>query len=189
MSEPLNVNKTRNNFLNKAGNFTLWRGILLILFGIVAFFWSGLTLEALILTVGCFLLIDGIILIIMYAKHRSVWGSASLTLGIVSILIGLYTISFPSLTAIVLALFVVVRALAGGILEIKMATHLRKHINDEILLILNGTISIIFALVLLVILVTHPTFALLILVEVMGLYAICLGIIFIILASRLKKHA
>ena len=181
--------ETKNDFLNKAGNFTLWRGWFLILFGLVAFFWTGLTLWTLVLTFGLFALIDGIILVIMYAKHRSIWGSASLTLGIISILIGLYTLLFPSLTAIVLALFFAMRALAGGILEIKMATHLRKHINNEILLIINGILSILFALVLLLILFIQPIFGLLILVEIIGLYAICLGIIFIILASRLKKHA
>ena len=181
--------ETKNVFLNKTGNFTLWRGILLIIFGIVAFFWAGLALQTLIFTFGIFALIDGIILIIMYAKHRSIWGSASLTLGIIGILIGLYTILFPGLTAIVLALFFTIYALAGGILEIKMATHLRKHVSNEILLILNGILSIIFALILIVILFTDPVFAILLLVEVMGLYAVCLGIIFIILALRLKKYA
>ncbi|MFZ1020132.1 MAG: DUF308 domain-containing protein [Minisyncoccia bacterium] len=181
--------ETKNNLLSKASSFTLWRGLFLILFGLVAFFWAGLALWTLVITFGFFALIDGIILIIMYAKHRLVWGSASLTLGIISILIGLYTLLFPGLTAIVLALFFAMYALAGGILEIKMATHLRKHVNNEILLILNGILSILFALILLVILFFQPIFGLLILVEVMGLYAICLGIVFIILSSRLKKYA
>ena len=161
----------------------------MVLFGIVAFFWTGLTLWTLILTFAYFALIDGIMLITMYAKHRFVWGSASLWFGIMSILIGLYTLLFPSSTAIVLALFFVVRAFAGGILEIKMGSHLRKHVGNEVLLIINGIFSILFALILLVILFTHPIFGLLILVEVIGLYAPCLGVLFIILALRLKKYA
>ena len=87
-------------------------GIVFDFLGLVAFFWAGLALWTLVITFGFFALIDGIILIIMYAKLLFDVGLASLTLGIISILIGLYTLLFPGLTAIVLALFFAMYALA-----------------------------------------------------------------------------
>jgi len=179
--------ETKNNLLGKASKFVMLRGWVFILFGLMAFFWTGTTLFVIVMAFGFFALIDGIILLAMHIKHHGTWGRPSLYLAICSILIGLYAIIFPSFTALFFAACVAIRVLMGGIFEIKMATHLRKHIAGETLLIFNGILSIIFGLVLVVLLIAHPIFGTLVLFEAIGIYAICLGILFVILSSRLKN--
>ena len=181
--------ETKNKHLGKANHFILWRGLFLILFGISAIFWTGATLSALILVFGFFALADGFVLIAMYAKFHHVWGSATLWFGIMSIVVGLCTLLFPSITAIMLAIFIAMRAFIGGILELRMAAHLRKHVAGEILLIINAVLAIFFSIVLIFILFIYPIFGLLILTEVIGLYAVCLGIIFMTLSFSLKSFS
>ena len=179
--------ETKNNILGTASHFVLWRGLFLVLFGLSAIYWAGPTLSALILVFGLFALADGFVLIFMYTKFHLIWGNATLWFGILSIFVGVCTLYFPGLTAILFAIFIALRAFVGGILELRMATHLRKHVTGEVLLILNGIISIIFSIALISILIIHPVFGLLVLIEAIGIYALCLGIIFIMLASRIKN--
>ena len=152
----------------------------------MAYFWTGETLRALLLTFGVFALVDGIVLLAMYVHHRSIWGGAAVWLGVISLLIGIYALSFPSITGVLLALAVAIRAFAGGLLELRMAASLRKHIKGEGLLITSGIASIVFAVLLTVVILDNPIFGLLLLVEIMGIYAICLGVILMFLSAKIK---
>ena len=179
--------ETKNNHIGKTSHFILWRGIFLVLFGASAILWTGSTLSALILVFGVFALVDGFVLIVMHNRFGHILGPATLWFGIVSLLIGLCTLLYPSTTALVFAIFIALRAFIGGVLEFKMATHLRKHITGEVLLMLSGILSIIFSIALTIILITYPVLGLLLLTEIIGLYALCLGIIFFILFLNIKK--
>ena len=179
--------KQKNSMLGKVSSLILWRGLFLVIFGIIALLWSGLTLSALILTFGLFAVADGIVLIFIYATHSKALGRGSLWFGLISLLIGVFILYFPSLTAIFLGMLVAVRALIGGLLDIRMAMHLRKQMAREVLLVLNGLLSIVFALILILILFVFPVLGLLVLIEVIGIYAIFVGCMFVALSSRMKN--
>ena len=164
----------------------LLRGIAAIIFGLLAFAWPGLTLLTLILFYGAFALVDGVLAIIAAitgGAPGSRWWLA--VVGLLGIAAGLVTFMMPGLTAIVLLLFIAGWAIATGVFQIIGAIKLRKEIDNEWLLILGGIISVLFGACMML----APGAGALALVWVIGAYSVVTGVIFVVLAFRLRKHA
>jgi uncharacterized membrane protein HdeD (DUF308 family) len=161
------------------------RGVLAIIFGVLAIAWPGLTLLVLITLFGAYALVDGIFAVIAgiasYGRNERWW--AMLLEGIAGIILGVLTFLWPGTTALVLVYFIAAWALLTGILEIAPAIRLRKEIEGEWMMVLSGILSIIFGLFLFV----APGAGALGLTVVIGAYALVFGILFIILAFRLRK--
>jgi uncharacterized membrane protein HdeD (DUF308 family) len=163
----------------------LLRGIAAIIFGLLAFAWPGLTLVTLILFYGAFALVDGVLAIaaaITGGVPGSRWWLA--IVGLLGIAAGLVTFLTPGLTALVLLFFIAGWAIVTGVFEIIGAIKLRKEIDNEWLLILGGIISVLFGVGMML----APGAGALALVWVIGAYSVVLGVIFVALAFRLKKH-
>jgi uncharacterized membrane protein HdeD (DUF308 family) len=163
----------------------LLRGIAAIIFGLLAFAWPGLTLLTLILFYGAFALVDGVLAIaaaITGGVPGSRWWLA--IVGLLGIAAGLVTFLTPGLTALVLLYFIAVWAIVTGVFEIIGAIKLRKEIDNEWLLILSGIISVLFGVGIML----APGAGALALVWVIGAYSVVMGVIFVALAFRLKKH-
>jgi uncharacterized membrane protein HdeD (DUF308 family) len=164
----------------------LLRGIAAIVFGLLAFAWPGLTLVTLVLFWGAFVLVDGVCAIIAAIKGGAPaprWWLA--IVGLAGIVAGLLTFLWPVVTALVLLFFIAGWAIAVGAFEIVGAIRLRKEIDNEWLLILGGALSVLFGIVLLAL----PGAGALAVVWIIGGYAIVYGIILVLLALRLRKHA
>jgi uncharacterized membrane protein HdeD (DUF308 family) len=164
----------------------LLRGIAAIIFGLLAFAWPGLTLLTLILFYGAFALVDGVLAIaaaITGGVPGSRWWLA--IVGLLGIAAGLLTFLTPGLTALVLLFFIAGWAIVTGVFEIIGAIKLRKEIDNEWLLILGGIISVLFGVGMML----APGAGALALVWVIGAYSVVLGVIFVALAFRLKKHS
>jgi uncharacterized membrane protein HdeD (DUF308 family) len=163
----------------------LLRGIAAIIFGVLAFAWPGLTLLTLILFYGAFALVDGVLAItaaIAGGAPAPRWWLA--IVGLLGIAAGLLTFLMPGLSALVLLFFIAGWAIATGVLQIIGAIQLRKEIDNEWLLILGGVISVLFGIGVML----APGAGALALVWVIGTYAVILGVVFVALALRLKKH-
>jgi len=163
----------------------LLRGIAAIIFGLLAFAWPGLTLVTLILLYGAYALVDGVLAIIAAITGGvpgSRWWLA--IVGLLGIAAGLVTFLTPGLTALVLLFFIAGWAIVTGVFEIIGAIKLRKEIDNEWLLILGGIISVLFGVGMML----APGAGALALVWVIGAYSVVMGVIFVALAFRLKKH-
>ena len=163
----------------------LLRGIAAIIFGLLAFAWPGLTLVTLILLYGAYALVDGVLAIIAAITGGvpgSRWWLA--IVGLLGIVAGLVTFLTPGLTALVLLFFIAGWAIVTGVFEIIGAIKLRKEIDNEWLLILSGIISVLFGVGIML----APGAGALALVWVIGAYSVVMGVIFVALAFRLKKH-
>jgi uncharacterized membrane protein HdeD (DUF308 family) len=164
----------------------LLRGIVSILFGLVALAWPGLTLVTLVLFYGAFALVDGVIALVSAftggAKPVPTWWLV--LVGLAGIAAGIITFLWPGLTAIVLVIFIGAWALVHGIFEIIGAIKLRKEIENEWMLILAGIISVLFGLLILF----APGAGALGLIWAIGAYAIVFGVLLIGLSFRLRKH-
>src|SRR5437773_2643238 len=137
------------------------RGVLAVLLGVVAFVLPGVTLAVLIALFGVYALVDGFLSIVAgvkAAEHHERFGSL-LWRRIVGIAAGLAALALPAVTAIVLTLIIGVWAIVTGVLEIVAAVHLHRA-HGEWLLIMNGVLSAVFGLAL----VVAPGFGLLTLV-------------------------
>jgi len=161
------------------------RGILAILFGILAYAWPGITLATLIILFGAFAFVDGIFLIIKTIGNWSGRDDRWLLLleGLLGIGIGLLAFIAPGVTTFALVFYIAVWSLATGVLEIATAIRLRKEIQGEGWMILSGIASILFALLLMV----FPGAGALGLIWLIAAYAIIFGVLLILLGFKLRR--
>jgi uncharacterized membrane protein HdeD (DUF308 family) len=164
----------------------LLRGVVAVLFGVLAFVWPGLTLLTLVLFYGAFALADGVI-----ALAAAITGSRSVPtwwlvlVGLLGIAAGIVTFVLPGMTAMVLILLIGIWAIAHGIVEIVAAIQLRKEIDNEWSLILAGLLSVGFG----VLVVIAPGAGALGLVWAIGAYSIVFGALLIAFSLQVRKHA
>ena len=161
------------------------RGIVAILFGLLALAWPGLTLLSLVGLFAAFALIAGIASVAGAIRHRRTeddWWMA-LLLGLVSI--GAIALFAPVLTALVLVLLIGANALVTGVLDILAAVRLRKTIQGEWLLGLSGLASIVFG----AIVSFFPGAGALALVWLVSVYALVTGALLLTLALRMRSRA
>jgi|ERR1043166_820870 uncharacterized membrane protein HdeD (DUF308 family) len=161
------------------------RGVVAIIFGIMAFTYPGLTVAVLVLLFGAWVLVDGICRVIGAIGHRASdpdWGW-QLFIGILGIIIGFLTFHAPAVTALALIIYIAAWALMIGATEIALAIKLRREIQGEWVLILMGLLSIVFAIVLL----WNPLPGALALVWLIGSYAIVFGVLGIVFGFRLRS--
>ncbi len=161
------------------------RGLVAVIFGIVALTWPGQTLQALVLVFGAFALVDGTINVfagLSSAPFFDRWW-AVLLVGVAGVVIGVLTFFWPSITAFVLLYFIAAWALITGIFEIVAAIQLRSVITGEWALILSGMLSILLG----VLMFAFPGAGAVSLVWLIGIYAIFFGIALLIFAFRLRS--
>ena len=161
------------------------RGILAVVFGILAIVWPGITLATLVIFFGAYILVDGIFGMVGAIGS---WGNRDdhwllLLEGLLGVGIGILTFRAPQVTGMVLLMFIAAWALATGVLEIVAAIRLRKEIQGEIWLILSGLASVVFALVLMI----FPAAGALSLLWLISIYAVVFGIV--LFAGGLKLRS
>lgn len=173
------------------------RGVLALLFGVLALLLPGPTVLSLVLLFAAYALLAGIVYLVGAVRNRRhATGSHALDwwlllmLGVVSVVAGVLAVMQPGVAALVLVLIVGVNALITGILDIVLAVRLRGHARPGVWLLLAGGIaSIIFG----TILIALPTVGALALVWLIGAYAIVAGILYMVMAFRSyekePKHA
>lgn len=164
----------------------LLRGVLAILFGLLAFVWPGITLITLIFLYGAFAFTDGILSIAAAIRGGTPiprWWLA--LIGVFGIAAGVLTAVWPQITALVLLLFIAGWAIATGVLQIYGAIKLRDEIDDEWLLIASGVLSVAFG----VLLALWPKAGALAMVLVIGSFAIMYGVLMVLFSLRLRQHA
>ena len=160
------------------------RGVLAIVFGIMALIWPEPVKLSLVLLFGAFALMDGIFAVaaaITLNKYFERWWAVLLE-GVVGIVIGLLTFFWPDITALVLVYFIASWALITGLFEIIAAIQLRRLISGEWAMILSGLLSILFGILLFV----SPGAGAISLVWLIGIYAIAFGIMLVILSFHLR---
>jgi uncharacterized membrane protein HdeD (DUF308 family) len=161
------------------------RGVLAILFGIVAWIWPGLTVTVLAVLFGAWLFADGILGIVSSFVNRnrvdSVW--PFVIGGLVNIIAGIVVLLWPGLSAMALMYFIAAWAILTGIFAIVAAIQLRKRIENEWAIGLTGLLSIVFGVLTMI----FPGTGAVTLVWVIGIYAIVFGIGLIAAGFRLRS--
>jgi len=161
------------------------RGLLAVIFGILAFVWPGLTLLTFVFLFGWYALLNGILSFFLAAKTPKGHGRiASLILGgLLSVLAGLLTFFMPGITALGLLILIAAWAIVNGVMEIVAAARLRKIITNEWLLMLAGIASVAFGVILLL----QPAAGALALIWLIATWAIVFGILLMIVAFQMRN--
>jgi uncharacterized membrane protein HdeD (DUF308 family) len=163
------------------------RGVFAIIFGILAFLWPGMTLAVLVLLFGAYALVDGVFAVLASLTHRAEnprW-YVLLVEGVVGILMGVLTFTWPGLTALVLLYLIAAWAIVTGLLQIIGAIQLRKEIKNEWLLVLGGVLSVLFGAFIWIL----PGAGALTVIWLIATYSIIFGILFVSLGFRLRGLA
>ena len=162
------------------------RGLLAIVFGILAYAWPTISLAALIIVFGVYAMADGFFLAVKAVGNWAAMDDRWVLLleGLVGIGIGGITLFAPGVTAIGLLYYIAAWSLSTGFLEIAGAIRLRKEIKGEVWWILSGFASIAFAVFLLI----FPGEGMLSLLWLLGVYAIIFGVLLIALGIRVRVH-
>ena len=159
------------------------RGIAAIVFGVLALAWPGITLLAMVILFGAYVLVEGIATLAM-AFMRSERRRASLVLGgLLDIAAGIVTLLYPAISALVLLAVIAVWAIVTGIVEIYSGIELRRQIKGEGWLIIGGALSVVFG----VLLLSAPGPGLLTIAWLIGIYALAFGVALLMLAFRLRR--
>ena len=160
------------------------RGVVAIIFGVIAFFEPQSAFAALVLLFGAYAFVDGVFALISLFRGASKDRFWVLVLeAVVGIGIGVLTIARPAATALALLYYVGIWAILTGVFELVAAIRLRKEITGEFWLGLAGVLSIAFGVLLFVI----PGPAALALTIWIGAYAFIFGIMLLLLAFRLRR--
>lgn len=160
------------------------RGIIAILFGVLALIWPGLTLLWLVVLFAVYAFISGgsaVAAAVTNRKRDETWWLI-LLLGLVSIGAGVIAVIHPALTALVLVLLIGANALVTGVLDVATAIRLREVIEGEWLLILEGVVSILFG----VLVFLFPGAGALALIWLISFYALVTGALLLTLARRAR---
>jgi len=158
------------------------RGTIAVLFGILAVMWPHLTVLWLVALFAVYAILSGVVSIggaFQVRRNERRWW-IPLVLGIVSVIAGVYAISFPGLTALILILVMGVNAVFTGALDIAQAVRLEK---GRTLLILSGVLSVLFG----ALVIWAPGAGALALVWLVSFYAIVTGALMLTMGLRLQR--
>jgi uncharacterized membrane protein HdeD (DUF308 family) len=164
------------------------RGVLAIVFGLVALFMPGLTWMALLAVFAAYAFVDGIASVAMAVTRRQpaqVRWWMLLLWGLAGIAIGAMIVFWPIRTSLAYLYLLGAWGIVTGVVEIVAAIRLRRELEGEWLLALAGVLSIAFG----VVLFTRPVAGALALVWWLGTWAIVFGVLLIALGIRLRGRS
>ena len=163
------------------------RGVIGVLFGLIAFSRPGAMAFSMVLIFGCYAFASGIATIIASARSGRAgesWGALLLE-GLLWIAAGVVALLWPASTALTFVWLIGAWALVTGVLEIMSAIKLRRVIEHEWLLAIAGAVSIAFGLLMFY----RPIAGGVAVVWWLGAYAFVFGILMIVFGFRLRSFA
>jgi uncharacterized membrane protein HdeD (DUF308 family) len=163
----------------------LLRGIVAIIFGVIALLWPEFATVALIFIFGAYAITDGILSVANAWTNRTTnpnWWLIFLE-GIAGITAGFVVFFLPDFAAFAVIYLIAAWALITGVLELVTAVRLRKEIQNEWALGLSGILSILLG----IFLVIWPALGIVAVVWAVGIYAIIFGALMIYLSFLVRR--
>ena len=148
-------------------------GVLSIAFGVVILLWPGISLFALTILFGAWLLAGGILGLASVISGASAKERGWIVLvSLLDIAVGLIVFIWPGISALALLYVIGAYAIALGIMTIGGAFWLPFSGSDTLMLVLSGIVSILFGIVMFVM----PSGGALVLLALIAVFALITGI-------------
>lgn len=185
----------QENFAFLIGNWKLilFRGILGILFGIIALLWPFVALFSIVIIYGAFVAADGALALwASFDKNAAARGATGrsssnrwwlIIVGVLGLFAGLIMLFNPVLGAAVLVFCVGLWCIFRGVLELLWFFRLRGNDGNSKWLLLDALVSLIFG----VLVVLWPGAAAIALTWGLGVFALLTGLIHVSFALKLRK--
>jgi uncharacterized membrane protein HdeD (DUF308 family) len=163
-----------NKILSAIGWSLAIRGVLAIVFGLVAFFYTGETITALVYIFGVFALLSGLVTLVAAVRageaHQQ-WGWLAAS-GVIGVLAGVVCFVNPNVTALAFVYLIAAWAILSGVAEITFALALPQALAHPWLTVFSGALSVVFG----VLVAVWPQSGAVALTWVIGVYAILNGV-------------
>ncbi len=162
------------------------RGVLAILFGIVALAWPDKTAAVIIWVIGIFAVVDGIVEIVEGIRRRGTGSGTALlvTMGVLSLTVGVVLLVWPGKTAIVLTWIVGFWAVVYGLFQTVASLDLRKVPGSGWGWgVVSGLLGIVFGLLVLF----NVNAGLVSIVWLLALFAIVWGVMLIAFGVQIRS--
>ena len=167
----------------------LIRGLLAIGFGFAALVWPEITVWALVIVFGVYVLVDGVLDIgmaiggssggVRLSGGRRFW---LLLMGLLGIAAGLVSFFWPSITAVALLWVIAIWAIVSGFFELLTAWQLRAELTNEWMWVLAGLLSIALGILLLL----QPKTGAVALIIWIGIMAIAWGVALTVVSFQIR---
>lgn len=166
---------------------TLARGILLVLFGIVAMVAPMTTAWTLAIVLGATALVEGVVEIVEALRHRDFGGTGlHVALGLINIAFGVIVLLMPGISLLVLVYITAFWTIVHGVGEVILAATLKGVPGGARAWgIIGGLLWAGFGVVLL----TQPAAGLVALLWIFGVWAIVLGLFLVGLSFAVRRWA
>lgn len=165
------------------------KGIVVLILGLMLLTNTKLTVTAVTLLLGLYLIIAGILDIVHFftAKEETTLRGLVLVGGLLELIVGIIIFVEPIYaTTFLVALsvyFIAFAALFGGVVTIIRGIQLRQYISNEWTMIIAGALLILYGLLLLL----NPFISVIALALAIGFVSLIGGILMIIFAFRLRQ--
>ena len=160
------------------------RGVLALLFGLVALFSPYIVIFSLITFFAFFAILSGVFILTLAFLGETDNKGLRIFEGLIFLGAGIVVFLNPVSALGGIMIFIAAWAILSGLIQIVGAVKLRKVITNEWFMILNGVISIIFGVVLAGNLITGAG----VMLMIFGVFAILSGIFTIILSFKIKSY-
>ena len=161
------------------------RGLLGVIFGVVALAFPGSTILALVLLLSAYALVDGafsVLAAIRAARQGQQWGLLTLQ-GVASIAAGVIAFLWPAITVLAFVLLIAAWSIVSGVLFVTAAFRVDDN-HERWWLAIGGIASLIYG----VLSIAAPMLGALVLTWWLGAYMLVLGVALILLAFRLRSR-
>ena len=161
------------------------RGLLGVIFGVVALAFPGSTILALVLLFSAYALVDGafsVVAAIRAARQGQQWGLLTLQ-GVASIAAGVIAFLWPAITVLAFVLLIAAWSIVSGVLFVTAALRVDDN-HERWWLAIGGIASLIYG----VLSAAAPLLGALVLTWWLGAYTLVIGVALILLAFRLRSR-
>ncbi len=161
------------------------RGVVAILFALIAFIKPGIAADVVILLFGAYALVDGIFALVAAlraAQHHGRSGGLLLE-GVLNIVIAIIVFAWPGPALVALIYLIAIWAIVTGVALVAAGMALIR-LSGEWLLVVSGALSILLGLILFV----QPAVGVVALSWWLGIYALLFGIMLLSVAFRIRYH-
>ncbi|MBL8016419.1 MAG: DUF308 domain-containing protein [Ignavibacteria bacterium] len=160
------------------------RGVLALMFGLLALFSPYIVIFSLITFFAFFAILSGFFILTLAFLGETDNKGLRILEGLIFLGAGIVVLLNPVSALGGIMIFIAAWAILSGLIQIIGAIKLRKVISNEWFMILNGVISILFGIVLAGNLVTGAG----VMLMIFGAFAILSGIFTIILSFKIKSY-
>jgi uncharacterized membrane protein HdeD (DUF308 family) len=169
--------------LHSISTSLLWRGVLAIVVGLIAIFWPGVTVAAVVVVFAILAFTDAILQGSRAFSSRTAGPVAGhLFLALVDAAAGVVALTWPGITAWALVILIGAWAIVTGVGEVAMAFAAFETAGRRVLFALGGLLSIALG----VVLFARPTIGAVSLAEAFGLFCLAYGVASLVMAESAR---